>query len=424
MMMVNSMTKLEQLLKERCPDGVEYKKLGEVAVYSKTRIDASQLDETTYIGVDNLLPEKQGRRISIYVPEEGKLTRFQDGDVLIGNIRPYLKKIWLSDCVGGTNGDVLVVHIYSGNLLPKYLFYVLSSDSFFLYDMQNAKGAKMPRGSKDAIMRYQIPVPPLEVQAEIVRILDNFTELTAELTTELTARKKQYEYYRDSLLDYSKLKAGKKCTLLDLLSQPITDGPHTTPVLVEDGIPFISVESIFDGHIHFEKKRGNITHEFDEECCRKYKPQRHDVFMVKSGSTTGKVAYVDTDERFNIWSPIAALRVNKDNSPRYIFHLLQTKSIQSQVKSKASHGSQPNLGMRALEQFEVVVPPLEVQQRIVNVLDNFEAICSDLQIGLPAEIEARKKQYEYYRDLLLSFDSSQFVHVERERERERETVKK
>ena len=124
------MTKLEQLLKDLCPDGVEYKKLGEVAVYSKTRIDASQLDETTYIGVDNLLPEKQGRRISIYVPEEGKLTRFQDGDVLIGNIRPYLKKIWLSDCVGGTNGDVLVVHIYNSNLLPKYLFYVLSSDSF------------------------------------------------------------------------------------------------------------------------------------------------------------------------------------------------------------------------------------------------------------------------------------------------------
>ena len=158
-----------------------------------------------------------------------------------------------------------------------------------------------------------------------------------------------------------------------------------------------------DGKIHFEKKRGNITKEFDEECCKKYKPQRNDVFMVKSGSTTGKVGYVDTDERFNIWSPIAALRVNDNNSSRYLFHLLQSTSVQNMVKSKASHGSQPNLGMRVLEQFEVPMPPLDVQIKIAEVLDNFDTICSDLNIGLPAEIEARQKQYEYYRDMLLTF---------------------
>ena len=127
--------------------------------------------------------------------------------------------------------------------------------------------------------------------------------------------------------------------------------------------------------------------------------------MVKSGSTTGKVAFVDTDRDFNIWSPLAAMRVNSNYLSRYLFHLLQTDFIQNQIKAKSSHGSQPNLSMRVLEQIEVDVPPLDVQQRIVNVLDNFDAICSDLNIGLPAEISARQKQYEYYRDLLLSFKS-------------------
>ena len=243
------------------------------------------------------------------------------------------------------------------------------------------------------------------MQREIVRILDNFTEitqkLTVELDAELAARKRQYAYYRDKLLtprtDYRHVK------IIDMLKQPITDGPHTTPELMEYGIPFLSVEAVFDGKIHFEKRRGNITPEFDAECCKKYKPQKHDIFMVKSGSTTGKVGYVDTDERFNIWSPLAAMRVNSENSSRYLFHLLQSKMVQQQVVAKASHGSQPNLSMRALEQFDVAIPPLDIQLRLANVLDNFDAICTDLSSGLPAEIEARQKQYEYYRDKLLTF---------------------
>ena len=153
--------------------------------------------------------------------------------------------------------------------------------------------------------------------------------------------------------------------------------------------------------------RGYITEEFDLECCKKYKPQKHDVYMVKSGSTTGKVAYVDTDERFNIWSPLAAMRVNENNSSRYLYHLLQTKRIQEMVKAKVSHGSQPNLGMRELEKFEVTIPPLVEQLRIVEILDRFDKLCNDISEGLPAEIEARRKQYEYYRDKLLTFKEVQ-----------------
>ena len=196
------MTKLEQLINELCPDGVEFKQLGVISNFSKERISANEIDETTYIGVDNLLPDKKGKTTSNYLPKNCSLIKFYNGDILIGNIRPYLKKIWLSDCVGGTNGDVLVIHINVPNIIPKYLYYVLSSDVFFLYDNQNAKGAKMPRGSKEAIMKYSIPVPPLPVQAEIVRILDKFTQLEAELEAELEARRKQYEHYRDVLLSF------------------------------------------------------------------------------------------------------------------------------------------------------------------------------------------------------------------------------
>lgn len=197
------MSKLGELIAELCPEGVEFRPLGGVAHYSSERIDAKEVDSHSYVGVDNLLPEKQGKTDSNYVPTKGRLIRFLEGDILIGNIRPYLKKIWLATHGGGTNGDVLVIQAYDRRIMsPEFLFYVLSSDLFFLYDIQNAKGAKMPRGDKSAIMKYRLPLPPLPVQREIVRILDNFTELAAELAAELSARKKQYEYYRDRLLTF------------------------------------------------------------------------------------------------------------------------------------------------------------------------------------------------------------------------------
>ena len=215
------MSRLDELIEKLCPDGVEYKELGEVARYAKTRIAASKMNENNYVGVENLLQEKRGKTTASSVPAFGTVIAFERGDILIGNIRPYLKKIWLADCEGGTNGDVLTVQINDRSLfIPEYLYYVLSSDKFFLYDTQNSKGAKMPRGSKEAVMKYKFPVPPLEVQTEIVRILDSFTELEKELEKELELRRKQYEYYRDLLLDFKDVHAGGQ-TLIVFLGLPI-----------------------------------------------------------------------------------------------------------------------------------------------------------------------------------------------------------
>ena len=405
------MSKLDELIRGLCPDGVEYKTLGEIAVdiYRGAGITRDQVTAegtpcvrygeiyTTYgVWFDKCVSHT----------DESKLWSkkyFEHGDILfaitgesVDDIAKCCVYIGHEKCLAG--GDIVVL---KHNQNPKYLSYALATTDARQQKSKGKVKSKVVHSSVPAIREIKVPVPPIEVQCEIVRILDNFTNLTTELTAELTARKTQYAYYRDNLLTTKP--QWNHVKILDMLSQPITDGPHTTPQFVQNGVPFISVDSIWDGKIHFEKRRGYITEEFDEECCKKYKPQKNDVYMVKSGSTTGKVAFVDTDIRFNIWSPLAAMRVNEKNSARFLFYLLQTERVQKQVKAKSSHGSQPNLGMRELEQFEVDIPPLDVQNRIVNVLDNFEKICSDLNIGLPAEIEARQKQYEYYRDKLLTF---------------------
>ena len=182
--------------------------MSEVAFYSKDRIDCDSLNEDTYVGVENMIKDKKGKIKASTVPQ-GKAIKYIDGDILIGNIRPYLKKIWKADSIGGTNGDVLCIRIKDPQILTSnYLFYVLSSDSFFKYDNTFAKGGKMPRGDKKAIMNFPIPIPSLSEQKRIADILDRFecltNDLQAGLPAEIEARKRQYEYYRDKLLTFKR----------------------------------------------------------------------------------------------------------------------------------------------------------------------------------------------------------------------------
>ncbi|AVQ88146.1 restriction endonuclease subunit S [Plesiomonas shigelloides] len=189
-------------------EDVEWKTLGEIATYSKTRISAEKVCAKNYVGVDNLLQNRAGKIESSHVPIAGNLTEYIKGDILIGNIRPYLKKIWHADRNGGTNGDVLVIHVTDVLIDSKFLYQILADDRFFEYNMQHAKGAKMPRGNKDKIMEYKIPIPSSETQARIVAILDKFDALTNSITEglprEIELRQQQYEYYRDLLLSFPK----------------------------------------------------------------------------------------------------------------------------------------------------------------------------------------------------------------------------
>lgn len=389
------MSRLEEMIQKLCPDGVGYKKLGKIA---EVGTGSSNGNEAADDGMYPFFIRSQTIKFkndfeyddeAIIIPGEGG----------IGEIFHYV------DGKYALHQRVYRIHFTTDEVKTKFAYYYMQA-YFKPFIMKRAVSATVTSIRKPMIEEFAVPIPPLPVQVEIVRILDHFAQLASELASELAARKSQYQYYRDNLMQNVR---GEKIRIIDMLAQPVTDGPHTTPAFVEAGVPFISVDAVWDGKIHFENMRGYITEEFDLECCKKYKPQKHDVYMVKSGSTTGKVAYVDTDMRFNIWSPLAAMRVNDKNSSRYLYHLLQTKSIQEQVKAKSSRGSQPNLSMRVLEQFQVKVPPLPEQKRIADILDRFDTLCHDQTVGLPAEIEARRRQYEYYRDKLLTFKEKEAI---------------
>jgi type I restriction enzyme S subunit len=383
------MSTLEDLIAELCPGGVKYRALAGIASYSTERIDATVVDSRSYVGVDNLLPDKQGKTDSDYVPAEGRLICFSKGDILIGNIRPYLKKIWLATYSGGTNGDVLVIKANNRKVVsPEFLFYVLSSDTFFIYDMQHAKGAKMPRGDKSAVMKYRVPLPPLPIQREIVRILDTFTELTAELTAELAARETQYEHYRDSLLAFDD-DSQQGSTVKWLAIGEICDISRGR-VISKDFIrankgeyPVYSSQTEDDGVL------GTISG-FDYEG--EY------LTWTTDGANAGSIFH--RNGKFSITNVCGLLKPNTDvATPRYLYYALGNRASKHVNRGMGN----PKLMSNVMSKIKVPVPPLEEQEHIVAILDRFDALCNDLTNGLPAEIEARRKQYEYYRDRLLTF---------------------
>ncbi|MGN1371737.1 MAG: restriction endonuclease subunit S [Candidatus Coprovivens sp.] len=184
--------------------------LEDIAYYSKDRISHTELNENNYVGVDNLLQNKRGKTNSTHIPTSGNSIKFIKNDILIGNIRPYLRKIWLADCTGGTNGDVLDIRINNTEFVyPKFLYYILSSEDFFEYNNSTSKGSKMPRGDKQAVMKYEFFLPSIEVQRKITSILDKFDKLVNDISeglpAEIELRKQQYEYYRNKLLDFKEV---------------------------------------------------------------------------------------------------------------------------------------------------------------------------------------------------------------------------
>ena len=188
----------DQLLDLEGKEGVE---INHVAQFVKERILANELTAQNYTSVENLLKDKAGRKDAENVPTDGNWIRYQKGDVLIGNIRPYLRKIWLSDREGGTNGDVIVLRANDA-ILPEFMFYCLASESFFIYYNQALKDGKMPRGEKNRVLSYIIPSIKKEEQQRIVSILDTFEASIQNLEAQLSQREKQYEYYRNKLLTF------------------------------------------------------------------------------------------------------------------------------------------------------------------------------------------------------------------------------
>lgn len=184
---------------------------------------------------------------------------------------------------------------------------------------------------------------------------------------------------------------------LTTLTMPITDGPHTTPELLPEGIPFVSAEAVScgNGSIDFDHIRGFISQEFYDECSKKYVPQKNDIYMIKSGATTGRVSVVDTDRIFTIWSPLAVFRCNSDVVHfRFLYYFLQSTAYQRQVQFGWTYGTQQNIGMRTLERLKVFVPPLDEQYAIAECLDA-KCIQVDRLISIKQAKIEKLEQYKH-----------------------------
>ena len=399
------MSQIDKLIADLCPDGVSHYQLGEIAGYSDTRAQASHLDKTTFVGVDNLLPNKGGRVDASHAPNTSSLTAYEAGDLLLGNIRPYLKKIWLSDRTGGCSGDVLAIRLskaFHPLVDARFLYYTLSSDKFFSYATQHSKGAKMPRGDKAAILNFRVPVPPLEVQREIVRALDKFTQLEAELEAELEARRRQYEHYRNQLLAFSGI-AGVRWVPMGKIGTLTRGRRFTKKDMTSSGVPCIHYGEIYT-HYGVSTRKA-ISHVRDILATKLRYAKPGDVVIAGVGETVKDVA------KAVAWLGETPVAIHDDTfffrskqDPTYISYAMQTTAFHDQKERWVSRAKVKRIGNEGISQIVIPVPSLEEQRRIVSVLDKFDSLVNDISIGLPAELAARRKQYEYYRDRLLTFE--------------------
>ncbi|MGQ4002597.1 restriction endonuclease subunit S [Francisellaceae bacterium CB299] len=183
---------------------------------------------------------------------------------------------------------------------------------------------------------------------------------------------KRYPSYKSSGVEWlGDVPSGWDSTKIkNMLSTPITDGPHETPEFLDDGIPFISAEAISKGFINFDKIRGYISIEANQKYSEKYSPMLNDVYMIKSGATTGVTAIVKDRIDFNIWSPLAVFRSSSKLHPCYLLNYLRSSNFQKAVELYWTYGTQQNIGMNVLENLHITIPPLIEQQAIADFLDN------------------------------------------------------
>ena len=377
------MSKLEELIQELCPDGVETFPLEECCnILDKKRKpvtkNSREKGEYPYYGANGVQDY-----VSDYIFNGKFVLVGEDGSVITKSGTPVVTwaegKIWV-------NNHAHVIEEKSGTMLRYLYFYIQTIDVTSLIH------GNIPKLTGRDFRSLKIALPPLEIQREIVSILDNFTELTA--------RKTQYTYYRDKLLANSykgEIKQLEECC------DSIADGDHQAPPKADSGVPFITISDIDERHEINLNVTKYVPDEYYNRLADKRRPQKGDVLYTVVGSY-GIPVYISENKRFVFQRHIAILRPNNAViDSRYLYHAMNGTAFHRQADLAAKGAAQKTIGLASLAKMTVPVPPLDVQNRIVNVLDNFEKICSDLNIGLPAEIEARQKQYEYYRDKLLTF---------------------
>lgn len=375
------MSNLKQLLKEKCPNGVEYKELQEILTI-KNGSDYKGFGEgdipvygsggiMTYI--DTFAYDKP----TVLIPRKGSIDKLYYVDT------PF----WNVDTIFYTDIDTT-------KAIPRYVYHCLLREHLEQY---NTAGG-VPSLTQKVLNRIKIPVPPMGVQAEIVKILDEYstsvTALQQELEKELTARKKQYEYYRDLLLDFGGSRqidavhggATSECEwrTLQMLAE-IGTGSSNTNEAVEDGQYTFFVRS--------QEPLKKNNYEYDETA----------IITAGDGVGVGKVFHY-YEGKYALHQRAYRIHiVSSDVMPKFFFYYMKA-TFYDYISKAGFHSSVSSIRRPMLNEYPVPIPPIEAQERIVNILDRFDKLCNDISEGLPAEIKARRKQYEYYRDKLLSFE--------------------
>lgn len=387
------MSKLDELIQELCPDGVEFCPLEQCCnILDRKRKpvtkSAREAGDYPYYGANGIQDY-----VSDYIFDGTFILVGEDGSVITDRGTPVVT--WASGKIWVNNHAHIIEE--SGDVLLRYLYHYIQT-----IDVSPLIHGNIPKLTGGDFKALQIPVPPLPVQREIVRILDNFTELTAELT----ARKQQYMYYRDKLLTFENFTEQR--TLDDIIVSLNTGlNPRQFFKLNSDDAHnyYVTIREIQNGTIVVSDKTDRINDDALRLCNNRSNLEVGDVLFSGTG-TIGETAVIsEPPTNWNIKEGIYVIKPRKEVlHSRYLMYILRTDALRSAIFKKVAGGTVKSIPMAEMRNLRVPVPSLKIQKRLVEVLDNFDTLCTDLSSGLPAEIEARQKQYEYYRDKLLSFE--------------------
>lgn len=388
------MSNISKLIEELCPDGVEFVEISSIAVRNKgISITAAKMKKM--------------------IVTNGPIRLFAAGQNFIDTSDQYVDTSKIIDTpsiivksrghIGFEYYDKPFQHksemwsyeVISDAVNIKFLYYYLLSKSRYFQDLARATSVKLPQLSVKDTDNFRIPVPPLGVQEEIVRILDRFTLLEAELEAELEARKKQYAFYRNFIVTehydkYPLEKIENLCSFLNGKAHEKFEDEFGSAVLVTAG--FISSSGVKKRCISTENIQSPLK---DRSVC---------IVMsdLPNGKALAKAAYISDGSGFALNQRVCALNSLDESKlkPRYLYYFMNRNR---QLLKYDSKQYQTHLKKDYFMRVKIPVPPLEEQQRIVDILDRFDALVNDISSGLPAEIAARRKQYEHYRDQLLTF---------------------